>query len=247
MCIRADEAHAQPIVDCVEAMIMRDGKLTPRWGQPDGAVVSVAACAYRRLAALVIIWPWACSSKPSPPPSTALIEAGRPALATAAPDPAPQPTQAPGVTEPCIEDMREHAVRKARALREREGQDPPQASFLSNHSLPDVDGDGRPEQLIVDEYLGTATNAHFLYLSNRGCRRDGGTIRAHADSIRPLPQVIDGFRTLQAFASDGCAGREGTVSHLAWTGDHYAVFKEIHCDCPEGRRRARGHRDPACP
>lgn len=149
---------------------------------------------------------------------------------------------------PCIENQRAHALKQAQEMLAREGAGgETQASNFSSYPLVDVDGDGQPEELLLEEYMGTANNPHFLYLSNRGCRRFGGVIWAHAESIQRLPGKKNGLRMLRVFLDDGCAGQEGTVADLGWTGDQFAIVRRIKCACPDGPSKARRRRDPACP
>ena len=148
----------------------------------------------------------------------------------------------------CVEDVRAHALAQAQQMLAKEDAGgTTAASNFSSYPLDDIDGDGQPEQLLVEEYMGTANNPHFLYLSNRGCRRYAGVIWAHAESIRPLPKKKNGLRMLRIFLSGGCAGTEGEVHELGWSGDHFTVVRKIKCACIDDPSPAHRRRDPACP
>lgn len=164
----------------------------------------------------------------------------------ASPVPVPADAATPA-TRGCIADPLEHAVQQLRADLQREGrgEDTTDPSRFSREGLADVDGDGTPEHLLVEGFLGTANNPHLLYLSNRGCVRYGGVVWAEAESLQVLPESKEGLHLLKAWGKNGCAGLAGTVMYLAWNGERYGTSREVHCGCPDETPGVP--RDPECP
>lgn len=141
----------------------------------------------------------------------------------------------------CLEDVRAHALGEARKVsRDRVVR----LRDMTEAPLSDVDDDGQPEQLFIDEYSGTANALHLLYLSGEGCVRFGGVFWAAAESVEALP--AEGKRgQLRIFKKGGCAGLEGKVAFLAWKEGELRSIHEIECSCPDTDPGAE--RDPACP
>jgi hypothetical protein len=162
------------------------------------------------------------------------------------------PVRAAAQAGDCLQgEPRAHAVATTRGiLRETKASVDEIAAItparFSESSLADVDGDGVPEKLLLDEHSGTANARHFLYLSNRGCRRFGGWFWASAESVVVLPERRNGLRVLRLFAKQGCAGLEGSVEELGWRGGAYRHHRTAaRCGCPDQARRAP--RSPLCP
>lgn len=119
-------------------------------------------------------------------------------------------------------------------------------SALSLTPLADVDGDGKPEHMLIDEsQCGTSGNCgRLLYLSGNGCSF-GGSFAAEVESEQVLPKARKGVHDLRVYLKDGCAGLEGAVIELAWDGTKYVEAKRIQCACPDTHPKQK--RNPACP
>lgn len=164
-------------------------------------------------------------------------------------------SERPETADGCVGDLVGDAVAQWPAAH----RDPVTAEQLAIWPLPDVDGDGRDESMVIAEvHCGVTGNCpRLLYLSNDGCMRYGGGLWATWESERVLPKTRHGVHDLEVYLKDGCAGMAGTVSRLGWTGEHYRVRSTIDCECPAGwsdegsedepTEPVERARNPACP
>lgn len=195
---------------------------------------------------------WACTKPPTTPQQAQSVPASAAPAAAKAPQPPQDHAQAPEAAQAaptapqgdCLSDTQAHALNEAKASQPEDAESIDK-SRLSSTTIEDLDQDGKPEQLWIDEYSGTANMLHMLYLSNKGCTRYGGQLWVSAESIASMEEVHEGMRKLTTFAKDGCAGLEGAVQVMAWSKDHYKVERTIRCACPDDNPKAA--RDPACP
>lgn len=115
--------------------------------------------------------------------------------------------------------------------------------------LPDLDGDGVPEQAVYSERTGCAGMGgnciYLLYLSHHGCAAFGGAFYFELQSAKRLAETHGGVHDLRVFGQDGCAGMAGSVEHLRWNGKLYQPVRSIGCTCPDEDPTA--HRSPECP
>jgi hypothetical protein len=160
-----------------------------------------------------------------------------------APEPrAPQPDdEATAEAHACIDDMLEDA----RARGSADGvwtTTPSTAADLSVRRLPDVDGDGEDEWLVTHEAdCGVSGNCPYLLYRSLGCVFFAGEFWAAYESV--LPRTHRRVHDLEAWTKGGCAGLEGTISRLRWTGTGYQPYETIDCSCDE----MDPARHPDCP
>jgi hypothetical protein len=153
---------------------------------------------------------------------------------------------AEGVVERrCVDDVLEDAAVR---LPDAMGRDePPLASQdLERQPLPDLDGDGRADEMVVAmPWCGVTGNCpRAIYLSRNGCAAHGGTLWWAYEQV--LPRRRFGVNDLETYTKGGCAGTEGTVARLGWNGRAYETLRMIDCPCMDDDDDGRG-RDPACP
>lgn len=131
----------------------------------------------------------------------------------------------------CIDDMLEDA--RARGTTDGVWTTPPfAAAALSSRRLPDVDGDGEEEWLVTHEPdCGVTGNCPYLLYRSVGCVVFAGAFWSAYESV--LPRVRGGVHDLEVWTKGGCAGLEGSITRLRWTGTGYQPFETIECGCDE--------------
>lgn len=188
----------------------------------------------------------AASARLSPPPSASEAPPAPRAAATPADSEAGAPERIPRRTakkEDCIHDVvGDAAARWKKAF----GSDVTRAE-LETKKLGDVDGDQRPEHMVLAEsQCGASGNCpHLLYVSHDGCASYAGSLWAEWESETVLPNVRHGLHDIETYLKGGCAGREGTVTVWGWDGKTYRQVRRIDCACPD--EHPERHRNPRCP
>jgi len=142
----------------------------------------------------------------------------------------PKPDAAAG----CIAD----AVADARAVWAADVGHPDDVRAVieteQTEALGDLDGDGRPEYVVVNEPLCGATGncPMRLYLSGDGCPTLA--LDTFAAYVWPTEGEIDGARTIESWAKGGCAGMVGEWAEHQFDGTRYVVADSVSCGCPDG-------------
>jgi hypothetical protein len=147
------------------------------------------------------------------------------------------PESAPG----CIENLLHDA-----AARLGMGHEHLEELFpLAKETVQDLDGDGVRDIVVVAEsQCGVTGNCpRSLYLSGDGCWTHAVT-RWWAYLEVPGPVHL-GVRDIEVYVKGGCAGLEGTIVRLDWSGEIYEEVERIECRCEDQAPVAPVH--PACP
>ncbi len=158
----------------------------------------------------------------------------------------------------CLADARAHAVpwilRHHRAeLAQQLGRPATRADLnvarcQSVETMPDLDGDGVDETVVLQEcFWGVKAMLHAVYFSNRGCLRFAGAMVSGA--VLPLATRTRGVLDVETIWADGCAGADFTWAHYRWTGRTYRAVDRASCQlCPaEGMRAPPGaNQHPRC-
>lgn len=134
----------------------------------------------------------------------------------------------------CIVDPAADAIEQVHALRQ---QDPDLYGFEPTEEgaeweRTDIDGDGTVDRMFFEE-LGTASGLNIFYVSNRGCWTRAGTIVSTSGHVWFHEATHHGFRDASAYATDGCAGREGQLDFYEWTGSEWTTARTVQCLCDE--------------
>jgi hypothetical protein len=169
---------------------------------------------------------------PEAPVTTAAL-ATAPVGAPAVPVPVPPPPAAPA--RDCIAHPAAHAAARW-ATEVGDALEP--GTELETWPLPDVDGDGRQERMLVAEVqCGVTGNCpRLLYLSGADGGEDcwtyaGSLWTAMVDVAQDGPSNP---RDLITWTKGGCAGMEGGWARLSFRDGSYRVSRSVECDCPYG-------------
>lgn len=154
------------------------------------------------------------------------------------PQPEPDVTAA---AHACIDDMLEDA--RARGSTDGVWTTPPlTAADLAVRRIPDVDGDGEEEWLVTHEVdCGVTGNCPYLMYRSSGCVFYAGAFWSAYESV--LARTRGGVHDLETWTKGGCAGLEGAITRLRWTGLDYRPYETVECDCNE----TDPARPPDCP
>ncbi len=169
------------------------------------------------------------------------------------PAPSPEPTttkSTPEAASTCIADVVADA--QSAWASEAEHPDDARATIEAELSdgLGDLDGDGRPEIVVVNEPMcGVTGNCPMrMYLSADGC--SALALDTFAAYVWPAQTRSHGARTIESWAKDGCAGMAGGWASHRFDGNRYVVAQTVSCGCPDGEAFGwpkETARAPQCP
>jgi hypothetical protein len=104
---------------------------------------------------------------------------------------------------------------------------------LGEETVQDLDADGVRDIVVYAESQcgGTGNCPRSLYLSRDGCWTHAVTQWwAHLDV--PGPAHL-GVRDIEVYVKGGCAGLQGTIVRLEWSGRAYEEVERIECHCED--------------
>ena len=166
------------------------------------------------------------------------------------PEPAPAPPTTPLDSAACIADV----VADAQTAWAAEAEHPDDAGAAIepelSEGLGDLDGDGEPEVVVVNEPLcGVTGNCPMrMYLSANGCPTLA--LETFAAYVWPGEGRSHGARTIESWGKDGCAGLAGGWASHRFDGKRYVVTETVSCGCPDGEGFGwpkETSRAPQCP
>jgi hypothetical protein len=145
-----------------------------------------------------------------------------------------QPEPEAKVARDCIDDV----LADADAAWAADAQTPADVKAVAQEELSeelgDLDGDDRPEVVVVNEPLcGVTGNCPMrVYLSAQGC--PSLALDTFAAYVWPAESRRHGVRALESWAKDGCAGMAGGWAAHRFDGTRYVVVETVECGCPDG-------------